>query len=307
MRPLLRLGCAASIALAACDGVQRAGPGLPGGPLPPVAASPAGRPTALSIGPGGDSLTVGPVTLTVPPGAVTQPVEFSIVEVTPDTAVGASGNAYLIDGASAALLAPVTITFAVADSTGLGLAHQDATGYWLRDYTVTRGATALTATTKSLGTWSAVTLATSRDLTGPLQLSSTTEQIPFSASGTVTLQYLGEEPGFVYFMPVGTLTPSVPACAPDPLPATALPVSMAEIHGADFRFGVMTQWTLSCADGTHPFVSTNFDTMGISNLRCTRGYVGASVVTATHLSGTYLIDCGGGVQVTATWDLLPPP
>ena len=193
----------------------------------------------------------------------------------------------------------------MADSTGLGLSHQDATGYWLRDYSAVSTATSLTAVTMSLGTWSAVTLATARDLSGPLRIDSTTEQIHFSASGTVTLQYIGEEPGFIYYMPTGSLAPSAPACVPDPQPATPLPVSIAEIHGTDFRFGVMTQWTLSCGDGSHPFVSTNFDTMGITNHRCMRGYDGAAIVDPAHLQGRYLIDCGAGIQVIATWDLNP--
>jgi hypothetical protein len=301
-----RVVCAASFAWMACDAVPRAGPGLPGGPAAPQAATPSGRPRTASIGPAGDTLTFGALTLTVPPGAVASSVDFTIDEVTPNTAVGASGSAYLVGPSGAALLLPVTLTFAVADSTGLGLSHQDATGYWLRDYTATSAATSLTATTKSLGTWSAVTLATSRDLTGPLRIDSTTEQIPFSASGTVTLQYIGEEPGFSYYMPTGFLAPSAPACVPDPQPATPLPASLAEIHGADFRFGVMTQWTLACGDGSRPFVSTNFDTMGITNFRCTRGYDGASIVDPAHLQGRYVIDCGAGIQVVATWDLLPP-
>ena len=303
----LWFACAASFAWMACDVVPRAGPGLPGGPAAPQAATPSGRPKTLSIGPAGDALTFGALTLTVPAGAVAAPVEFTIDEVTPNTAVGATGSAYLVGPAGAPLLLPVTLTFAVADSTGLGLSHQDATGYWLRDYTATKTATSLTATTMSLGTWSAVTLATSRDLTGSLRIDSTTEQIPFSASGTVTLQYIGEEPGFLYYMPTGSLAPSAPACVPDPQPATALPVSIAEIHGSDFRVGVMTQWTLACGDGSRPFVSTNFDTMGITNFRCTRGYDGAAIVDPAHLQGRYVIDCGAGIQVVAAWDLLPPP
>lgn len=298
------LACAAAFAWMACDVAPRAGPGIPGGPVPPVAATPSGRPKALSIGPGGDTLTFGSLTLTVPPGAVASATEFTIDEVTPNTAVGALGSAYLV-ASSGPLLAPVTLTFAVADSTGLGLSRQDATGYWLRVYGTASTATSLTATTMSLGTWSAVTLATARDLAGPLRIDSTTEAIPFSASGTVTLQYIGEEPGFIYYMPVGSLAPSAPACVPDPQPATALPVSVAEIHGTDFRFGVMTQWTLSCGDGSTPFLSTNFDTMGITNFRCTRAYDGAFTVDPAHLQGRYVIDCGGGIQVAATWDFTP--
>lgn len=309
MRVRSRLvACAASFAWMACDVAPRAGPGIPGGPLAPLAANPVGRPTTLSIGPAGDSLTLGAVTLTVPPGAVAQPTDFTIVEVVPNTAIGAAGSAYLIGPVAAALLLPVTIAFAVADSTGVGLSRQDAsTGYWVRDYTVTRAPTTITATTLALGTWSAVTLAGSRDLTGPLTIDSTTEAIPFSASGIVTLQFLGEEPGFIYYMPVGAISPSAPACVPDPQPATALPVSTAEIHGSDFRFGVMTQWILPCADGSRPFVSTNFDTMGITNARCSRAYDGVPVVGPLHLQGRYVIDCGGGIRVAATWDLLPPP
>jgi hypothetical protein len=299
------LACAASFAWMACDAVPRAGPGLPGGPAAPQAATPSGRPKTVSIGPSGDTLTFGALTLTVPPGAVAAPLDFTIDEVMPNTAIGGTGSAYLVGPSGAPLLLPVTLTFAVANSAGLGLSLQDPTGYWVRDYTATRTDASLAATTKALGTWSVVTLANARDLTGPLRIDSTSEQIPFSASGTVTLQYLGEEPGFIYYLPTGMLAPSAPACAPDPQPATPLPASIAEIHGADFRVGVMTQWTLACGDGSRPFLSTNFDTMGITNSRCTRGYDGAAVVGPSHLQGRYLIDCGAGIQVVATWDLLP--
>src|ERR1700675_4264757 len=113
--------CAASFAWMACDVVPRAGPGLPGGPAAPQAATPSGRPKTVSIGPAGDALTFGALTLTVPPGAVATPVEFTIDEVTPNTAIGATGSAYLIGPGGAPLLLPVTLTFAVSDSAGLGL------------------------------------------------------------------------------------------------------------------------------------------------------------------------------------------
>ena len=137
------LAAATSFAWMACDAVPRAGPGLPGGPPAPMAATPSGRPKTLSIGPGGDTLTFGSLTLTVPEGAVASPVDFTIDEVTPNTAVGATGSAYLVAASGATLLLPVTLTFAVADSTGLGLSHQDATGYWLRDYSAVSTATSL--------------------------------------------------------------------------------------------------------------------------------------------------------------------
>ncbi len=307
--PLLLL-----LLLASCEVAPRAGPGLAGGPLPPFAARPAGRSLSLSIGPAGASLTFagasGALTLTVPPGAVAAPVAFSIDEMLPNTAVGAVGSAFRIGPPDAPLLALVTLTFTPLDPAQAALtaaSHQNTLGYWLRAFDVTRDATTVSTRTLSLGDWTLVTLATSRDLHGPFHLDSTTQDVPFSADGTVTLQYLGDDPGFVYYLPAGTIAPLAPGC--DAIPPADLPVSIAEIRTApapaNFRWGLNGQWILSCG-GARKFISAGFDTMGIDYAGCAFSYSGAYVIGPAHLNGRYVIDCGSGRQEIVSWELVPP-
>jgi hypothetical protein len=299
---------------AACDVEPRAGPGLAGGPLPPIAARPSGRALTLGIGPAGDSLTFvgtsGSLTLTVPPGAVAAVMDFTIDELTPNTAVGGLGSAFRVGPANAPLLAPVTLTFTPVDPVQVPLvaaSHQIDLGYWFRSYNVTRTASGVSTLTASLGDWTLVTLATARDLHGPFHLDSTTQDVPFSADGTVTLQYIGEEPGFVYYIPVGTIAVSAAGC--DPVPASDLPLSIAEIRTspapANFRWGLNGQWTLSCG-AAHPFITAGFDTMGIDNIRCGLSYSGTYVIDPAHLRGQFVVDCGVRGQVVAAWELVPP-
>lgn len=315
MRP--RLASALLLAAAAC-GPELAGPGLPGGPPAARKPAPLGQPVALVIGPGGGSLTVGDLTLTVPAGAVAQDTDFTIVALDPATvtAVGKVGTAYQV-GPAVALLKPVTLTFAVAASTGLATSHQIALGYWLRSYDVALTPTSVSVTTRELGDWTLVTVATQSDLHGPFRIVSTLQDVnPITFTGSVTLQHLGEEPdatpgGFHYYLPVGTVTPSSAACAP--APALNLPWSLAEIHANDaypefrFRWAIVGQWTLTCGAAQH-FVSTGFDTMGIYNSRCAFSYTAAMpvLVAPDHVSGQYLIDCGLRGTVTASWDLVLP-
>lgn len=315
MRRVLHVAAAALAA--ACGGAPRAGPGIAGGPQPPIAAFPVGRPAALVIGAGGGSVTLGNLTLTVPPGAVAVDTDFSLTALDPNTAVSGVGTAYDVQPQGAALLAPVTLTFAVADSTGLAASHQIQLGYWLRAYAVTTTPTTVSVSTTDLGAWSLVTIATSRDLTGPFRLDSTTQDVPLGATGTVTLNYIGEErqngqPAFTYFIPVGTITPASPGCTTPA--AQPLPLSLAETSEQDsvvawqFRWAILGTWNLSCGSESH-FVSTGFDTMGIYNQGCSLGYSGAMPVSTspTHLSGQFVIDCGPARgTVTASWDLLPP-
>ena len=302
---------AAILLTAACAVEPRAGPGLPGGPLPPIAAHPVGKPGALIIGSGGGTMTLGTLTLTVPAGAVPADTDFTLDVVAPNTATGAVGDAYRIGPAGLALAQPVTLTFAVADSTGLAASHQIALGYWFRSYGVTSTPTTVNVVTSELGDWTLVTAATQRDLHGPFRVVSTTQDVPVTSTGDVTLQFVGEEPGFIYYIPVGTVTPSSAGC--DPVPATPLPFSLAEIHAAttqafQFRWAINGLWGLTCGAST-PIVSVGFDTMGIDNHGCALGYTGAIPVSTdpTHLTGQFLVDCGPvRGQVVASWDLVPP-
>ena len=306
-----------ALALAACDSVPRAGPGLPGGPPAPVAASPMGRPRTLSIGPAGDSFTFtgtsGALTLTVPPGAVASPIDFTIDEVTPNTAPSSIGSAFRVGPSSAALLAPVTLAFTPLDPGQVPLAaasHQIAAGYWFRSYDAARDATTVSTRTTALGDWTLVSLATAQDLHGPVRIDSTTQDVPFTATGDVVLQSIGAEPGFSYYIPTGTLAPSSPGC--DPVAATALPLSIADLRTSvtpnEFYWGLNGQWTLTCGTA-HPFITAGFDSMGIDNPHCSMGYSTALPVDVgpDHLRGQFVIDCGPARgKVIASWDLVLP-
>ncbi len=308
----MRRAAALLLAAAACGSPQLAGPGLPGGPPPDLKPSPSGRPVTLTIDPGGGVMSFGDLTLTVPAGAVGASTDFTIVALDPATvtATGKVGTAYEIGPADVVLAKPVTVTFAVADSTGLATSHQISLGYWLRSYDVSTTPTSVSVATTELGDWTLVTTATQLDLHGPFRIDSTTQEVPATFTGDVTLQYIGAEPGFLYYIPVGTVAVTAAGC--DPAPPATLPWSLAEIHAADplalqFRWAINGAWTLSCG-GSSPFVSTGFDTMGIYNIGCTMGYTGAMAVStgSSHLAGQFVIDCGTRGTVRASWDLVPP-
>src|SRR4051812_23033974 len=305
-------------AACACSGPQPAGPGLPGGPIPPPAGRPTGRSGSLSIGSSGGTLPFiasdgSSLTLSVPPGALSAAVEFTIEEIT-TTALAAVGSAFRILPGSPALIAAATLVFTPGVAAGgLTAARQDATGYWFRVYASRADATTVTVSTGVLGDWSVVTVATQRDLQGPFSLTND-QGVPYTATGSVTLQFLGDDGTEALYLPQGTITPAAPisrgaaTCTADG--STALPPSIAEIRWAaptQFRWGLNGQWNLSCSDGSTDFISTNFDSLGITNIGCARAYLGAYTIDGSHLQGTYRIDCGARGTVTATWDLTPPP
>lgn len=258
--------------------------------------------------------------MTVPAGALSTTVTFTIDElaVDPATALGATGAGYRIGPAGASLALPLTLTFtppSSASPAALTAARQAEIGYWLRVYSVTRTPSAVLVQTGSLGDWVLVTVATQRDLQGPFSLSSA-QGLAFTATGTVILQFLGDDGSFATYLPQGSITLQEPvakgAASCSSAGATLeLPPSIAEIRESpvpvQFRWGINGQWSLACTDGSSDFVSTNFDTLGITNLRCNRSYVGAYTISPSAVLGTYLIDCGTGGTVTGSWDLRTPP
>ena len=299
------------------------GPGIPGGPVPPSRGRASGLSAMATIGPAGGTLALvasdgGSLTMTVPAGALGAAVNFTIDEIATDPLVliGAIGRGYRLGPVGAPLVLPVTLAFAPPPPmapTGLTAAVQAAVGYWFRVYSVTRNATTVSVVTVSLGDWSLVTVATQRDLSGTFTLAST-EALPFNASGTVTLQYLGEDSSFAAYLPQGTITLAAPvakgtaSCSPS-VSTLELPASIAEIRKsppAQFRWGINGHWDLACTDASAAFVSTNFDSLGITNIGCSRGYSGAFTISSALVQGTYLIDCGAGGSVSATWSLTHP-
>lgn len=311
----------AAIALAlaaACGRVDPpAGPGIPGAPLPPPRGKPTGLSVSGAIDAAGGSLSftasAGSLLLTVPAGALASSVTFTISEIVPAGLLGGVGSGYQIDPAGTPLAMPVTLIFTPPGGTppaGLTAAYQAAVGYWFRVYAATRDATTVLTQTTDLMAWSLVTMATQRDLKGAFTLAST-EDLPFSASGNVMLQFLGDDGTTSAYLPQGTITLSTPVAKGSASCSTAsasltLPDSVARLTSTRFDWGINGQWQLSCSDGSSDFVSTDFDTLGITNLGCARSYSGPYTISAALVQGTYLIDCGAGGTVTASWNLAVP-
>ena len=295
-------------------GLSPAGPGIPGGPVPPPKGTPTGKRVTFGIGPAGGIAALDGLTVTIPEGALTTTVVFELTEVTASGLIGGVGNAFRIDAGGAQLALPATLTFSsTVDPATLTAAYQAAIGYWYRVYSVSRDASSVSVQTTTLGDWSLVTVATQRDLTGPFTISST-QAIPFSAHGDATLQFLGDDGQFVWYAPVGTITLDSAtkaggfACTPAGPATIEMPVSIAEIRESplpvQFRWGINGFWYVSCADGSSDYVSTNFDSLGITNIGCLRTALGQ--ISTDGVSETYTIDCGAGGSITATWNLTTP-
>ncbi|HEY6913002.1 MAG TPA: hypothetical protein VI356_26720 [Myxococcales bacterium] len=332
-RPLWRCAALAAVALlaSACipDADVPGGPGIPGGPVPPPKGRRQAQVATAVIDASGGSLslqgtTSETMTVTVPPGAVAAPTSFSLTSIT-NTAPGGYDSAFRIEApAGLQLAAPMTLTFTRPDPTidvsQLTAAYQSATGYWFRVYAVARDSVAQTVALQSffIGDWSLVTLATSRDLHGPFRVDSTAG-LPMTATGEVTLQWLGDDPAFAYYLPQGDITLATPlasgtaTCAPDAQATQTMPFSVAEIRNlpapVQFRWGLNGRWDVTCTDGTKTSVSTGFDSMGIDNIGCLLGYVGTPIIDSTHVQGQLLIDCTarpGNYKVVGSWDLVLP-
>ncbi|MBK9374333.1 MAG: hypothetical protein IPN03_11535 [Holophagales bacterium] len=107
-------------------------------PVPTGEGIPDGAAATATIGTGGGSVSSpdGRLTLTVPAGALSGPVSFTVQPVT-NLAWGGLGRAYRLTPERTVFAKPATLTFALtADDTsvvstgGLGVGFQDADGYW---------------------------------------------------------------------------------------------------------------------------------------------------------------------------------
>ena len=331
-QPMRRRAALVAIALlaSACipDADAPGGPGVPGGPVPPPKGRRQAQVATAIIDASGGSLslqgtTSETMTVTVPPGAVGAATPFSLTLIT-NTAPGAYDSAFRIEApAGLQLAAPMTLTWTQPPSiyvTQLTAAFQASTGYWYRVYAVARDSVAQAVALQSffIGDWSLVTLATSRDLHGPFRVDSTAG-VPMTATGEVTLQWLGDDPAFAYYLPQGDITLATPlasgaaACTPDAQATQTLPFSVAEIRNlpapVQFRWGLNGRWDITCTDGSKTSVSTGFDSMGIDNIGCVLGYVGTPIIDSTHVQGQFLIDCTakpGNYKVVGAWDLVLP-
>jgi hypothetical protein len=307
----------ASLLLAACGSGDAPRDGRP---VPSDRGVPTGPSTTSPIDAHGGVLTSpdGRIALVVAPGTVTAPVTFTVEELT-NTAPGAQGVAYRFGPERTVFEKPVLLVFTPdlggARLDGLGIATQDEDGYWLRIRDVVRDPIAgtLSVPTRHFSDWSVVTRS-ERDLYGPFTLVSSLG-LPFTASGTSTLNFAGEDAGGTYYLHWGTI--ALPASIPDGTatcsasePLYDLPTNVADItrSGTRFGWGLSAHWNLACTDpfaGAHEeFLSTVFDTWGINHLGCSRAYTNGPVLGADHLAGSYTIDCGVRGAVTASWDFL---
>jgi len=331
------LAFAASVLVAAvgCINASSSKSASSGKPQPTPVGVPIGAPSSASIGPAGGSLTSpdGQLTVVVPKGAVSAPADFTIQEIT-NYAPGAKGNAYRLGPEGARFNPPVELTFQVAGTSvdAVTVAYQDAaSGFWLHAPKIARDAHSetLTATTSHFSDWSIVTEPTAQDLNGTFTLTQTID-IPFTATGSGTFNFAGANSYEYFYLFPGTVTVPSPimygalTCtpnavggdAPDGGPTFTLePQSLVELvigapSGTVLWFGINAQWNLSCVDsGGNPstyLMSTQFDTLGINLIGCSRSYVGTPVAGPDQCSGTYIIDCGldkNGVHEysEATW------
>jgi hypothetical protein len=265
------------------------------------------------------------LTVTVPPGAVPADTDFTIVEVT-NTAPGGVGTAYRLGPAGLTLAAPVTLLFQVPDTVtapvnDLTVATQpdtgQATAFWVRVPAVNRDGTARTLATAvdHFSDWALVTSSTTRDLNGPIQVTSTLD-LPFSANGWATLNHAGGDASITYYVAGGALTVQQPVAVAGGTCTSTAPtwtlypnVATFEPSPVTFEYGLSGLWDLACVDGTGgplPGDSAAFalDTLGVSHYECTQGYLGSPILTPDQVVATYRVDCGAKGWLEAAWDLV---
>jgi hypothetical protein len=279
---------------------------------------PQGPALASAIGPGGGTMSSadGDVQLTVPSGSAPSGTVFTITPIS-SRAPGALGTSFRIE-ASQPLQGPVQVSFKGLGYYGsglgvsaLGVRFQDSRGFWQPPGAVAHDAASdtVTATTPHLSDWTLV-LDDPPDMTGTFTLVQNIG-IPFTASGTAALYTLPVANEATFYL-TGTITipPSIPygnsTCVPDGQTKN-LDLSVAEVHGAGFRWGINGLWNLTCTDATtgavtQQFLPTTFDTLGINFIRCAGQFNGTQVNGSSFIQGRYTTDCGATGTVSATWD-----
>ncbi|WP_242393652.1 hypothetical protein [Anaeromyxobacter oryzisoli] len=303
----------------ACGGGPRASSSGSPRPAPTPTGVPIGSPTSARIGAAGGELSTpdGLITVTVPPGALAEAHDFTIQEIV-NYAPNAVGGAYRLGPEGTTFSTPVSVTFraelASQDLDDLAVAYQDVSGYWVRPARIVRDRTAgtLTVPTTHFSDWTLVTTPSGRDLSGTFTLTQTVA-LPFSATGSATLSYAGENAYENFYLLPGTVTaPSqIPygssTCSPSGAADATLPVQLAEMikSPAQLLWAINAYWTLSCtgpSGASTNIISTQFDTAGINLIGCARHYDGTPVVGPARAAGSYTIDCGTQGSVHATWD-----
>ena len=307
-----------------------------GRPQPRPAGTPVAPPITAPIGPAGGTLATadGRLTVQVPAGALASPTQLSIREIT-NTAPRGLGSAYLLEPSGVAFRHPVAITFdaktAGAPIENVGVAFQDATGYWTPVLSVLRNRQAqlITAQSPHFSAWALVPTNPSLDLAGSFTITSTLD-LPFTAVGNASAGYAGEDSNERYYLLSGTTTlqspvtyegatcsppaPDASGATPNPAAVYSFPSNLVEgfkqasdpTSYSKVWWGTSAHWDLAC--GTNPpyLLAFAFDTGGINYLSCARGYTAGTtpVLTQDQVVGDYTIDCTGvgtGGTIRGTW------
>lgn len=319
--PSPRLALLALALLAGCRlSAGGAGAGGGGAAVIPVATAVGevqGPAEAATIGAEGGELASadGALRLVVPPGAVEGPTAFTATPISA-RAPGAVGPAWRLE-ASGPLAAPVTVAFRGLDAypaglgpEALGIRFQDARGLWIAPAAPPqRDAGAVAVETPHLSDW-ALVLSAAPALEGSFTYA-TTVGTPFTAAGTAALFAWPDaaEPTW-WLAGTATLPPALAlaglTCTPDAA-TQPLDLSVAEVSGAAFRWGINARWAVTCADDatgarSQHELSTDLDTLGITHHGCARRFTGTQVAGPSFVQGSYLVDCGAAGQVAASWD-----
>lgn len=308
----------------------------PARPQPAPPGTPVAAPITGQIGTAGGTLATpdGRLTVHVPAGAVASTTQLSIREIT-NTAPRGYGSAYLLEPAGVVFRHPVAITFD-AKSVGapienVGIAFQDATGFWTPVPSVLRNRQAqlITAQSPHFSAWALVPTNPSLDLAGSFTITSNLD-LPFTAVGNASAGYAGEDSNERYYLLSGTTTlqspvtyegatcsppaPDASGVTPNPAAVYALPSNLVEgfklasdpTSYSKVWWGTSAHWNLACGTNSPYLLEFAFDTGGINYLRCARGYTAGTtpVLTQDQMTGDYTIDCtgvGSGGTVRGTW------
>jgi hypothetical protein len=302
------------LSAAACG--EKAGKPIAARPVPTPQGTPVGAPVGVSIGPQGGTVASadGRLTVRVPPGAIPAATSFSVQQIT-NPAPGGLGSAYRLEPHGVTFLKPVKFTF-IAGWSGaaidkLTIAFQEAGGFWLHARDVKRDAAAktLTVATTHFSDWTIVAADPTQDFSGTFSFTSSTDttDVPFTASGQATMTLAAQDSTERYYILSGTSTIQQPvlsggnACTVNDNPVYAFPANVAEVFSSpsSFSWGTSARWSTSCGTAAEAF-----DTAGVSHFRCARSYLASPVITPDALQGSYLIDCGAGATVQASWSFL---
>ena len=191
------LGLLALLGATACGSgsVPVPAPASPGSPPPFLTevGTPTGAPVTGSIDPGSVTTLVsadGRLALSVPAGALPPSITTISVQEITNSALGGVGGAFRLGPEATTFSAPVTLVIRVPEAAAgsidkLGIAYQDASGFWYRMPDVRRDAAAgtIAVETRHFSDWGLVWQEGVPGMYGTFTLTQTLGAIPFNAGG----------------------------------------------------------------------------------------------------------------------------